>query len=253
MNTSSQVGALDEGNLDDPTPDEVPATYSPTNKTLGPSSDLPPLDITHLCEETNKALGDWLAVKSSIDANHQKLVSKFSMTLHQNESKTEESIKEAKALCGCSISKAETDCAHSIKEAKAHCSTAIKEGEVLGASQASCIQQSHVKAIQHLEEEAVKEDNKGQLNFLSGLLSCPGDQASFLSSITGTHIDIASFQHPPRSIPLPTRAHPGASSSSTAGALTQTQVMASLTRFDGNPTSQLGYIQGKPRFKVVGE
>ena len=89
------------------------------------------------------------------------------MTLYQNESKTKESIKEAKALCACSIREVETDCVHSIKEAKACCSTAIRKAEVLGASQASCIQQSHAKAIQHLEEEAIKEESKGQLNFLS--------------------------------------------------------------------------------------
>ena len=69
VDTSSQVGALDEGNLDDPIPEEVPATYSPTNKTLGPSGNVPPLDVTHLCKEANKALGDWLSVKSSIDAH----------------------------------------------------------------------------------------------------------------------------------------------------------------------------------------
>ena len=176
VDTSSQVGTLDEGKLDDPTLEEVPATYSPTIKTLEPSSNVLPLDIAHLCEEAIKALGDWLAVKSSIDACQWKLVSKFSMTLHQNESKltlhqneskTEEAIKEAKALCAHSIREAETTCAHSIKEAGAHCSTAIREAEVLGASQASSIQQSHAKGIQHLEEEAVKEESRGQLNFLS--------------------------------------------------------------------------------------
>ena len=148
-------------------PEEVPATYSPTIETPGPSSDVPPLDIAYLCKEANKALGDWLAVKSSIDAHSWKLVSQFSMTLCQNESKTEESIKEAKALCTHSIKEAETNCAHSIKEAEAHCSTAIRGVEALGASQASSIQQSHAKGIQHLEEEAVKEESKGQLNFLS--------------------------------------------------------------------------------------
>ena len=106
-------------------------------------------------------------VKSSIDACQWKLVSKFSMTLHQNESKTEESIKVAKALCACSIREAETTCAHSIKEAEACCSTAIRETEAWGASQASFIQQSHVRDIQHLEEEAIEEESKGQLNFLS--------------------------------------------------------------------------------------
>ena len=43
--------------------------------------------MTHLPEEANKALGDQLAIKSSIDAHQQKLVSKFSMALHQNDSR----------------------------------------------------------------------------------------------------------------------------------------------------------------------
>ena len=93
------------------------------------------------------------------------------MTLCQNESKTEESIKEAKALCTHSIREAETNCAYSIKEAEAHCSTAIREAEALGASQASCIQQSHTNTIQHLAEEAVKEESKGQFNFLPACLA----------------------------------------------------------------------------------
>ena len=80
---------------------------------------------------------------------------------------TEESIKEAKACCAPSIREAETTCAHSIKEAEAHCSTANREAEAQGASQASSIQQSHAKGIQHLEEEAIEEESKGQLNFLS--------------------------------------------------------------------------------------
>ena len=39
--------------------------------------------------------------------------------------------------------------------------------EAWGASQASSIQQSHAKGIQHLEGEAIEEESKGQLNFLS--------------------------------------------------------------------------------------
>ena len=33
VDTSSQVGAPDEGKIDDPTPEEVHATYSPTIET----------------------------------------------------------------------------------------------------------------------------------------------------------------------------------------------------------------------------
>ena len=75
--------------------------------------------------------------------------------------------RKPKALYTCSIREAETTCAHSIKEAEAHCSTAIREAEALGAFQASSIQQSHAKGIQHLEEEAIEEETRGQLNFLS--------------------------------------------------------------------------------------
>ena len=90
VDTSSQVGTPDEGEMDDPTPEDIPA-----------------------------------------------------------------------------LREAETTCAHSIKEAEAHCSTAIWEAEAQGASQASSIQQSHAKSIQLLEEEAIEEENKDQLNFLS--------------------------------------------------------------------------------------
>ena len=107
-------------------------------------------------EEANKALGDWLAIKSSIDACWHKLVSKFGMTICQNESKTEDSMKESKALCTCSIKEAEDNCAHSIQEAEALCSTAIREAETQGACQASSIQQSHAKDIWHLEEGAIE-------------------------------------------------------------------------------------------------
>ena len=186
--------------MDDPTLEEIHATSSPTVGTPGPSSNVPTLDVAHLWEEANKALGDWLAIKSSIDTHQQKLVSEFGMTLHQNMSKTEESIKEAKVLCTHSIRKAEASCAHSIKEAEAkcahsikeaeaHCSTAIRQVETHGASQASSIQQSHGKGIQCLGEEAIEEESKGQLNFLS---TCqPTLEASPLKSCG---ILIASYQ-----------------------------------------------------------
>ena len=47
VDTSSQVGSLDEGKLDDPTLEEVSITYSPTIKTPNPSDNVPPLDVTH--------------------------------------------------------------------------------------------------------------------------------------------------------------------------------------------------------------
>ena len=167
VDTSSQVSAPDDAKMDNQTLEKVLATSSPTVRTPEPSGDVPPLNVTHLWEEANKALGDWLVIKSSIDAHQCKLVSKYGMTLCQNESKTEESIRESKALCPCSIRETEANCAYSIKEAEAHCSTAIREVETQGASQASSIQQAHAKDVQHLEEGTIEEESKGQLNFLS--------------------------------------------------------------------------------------
>ena len=103
-------------------------------KPQGPSSDAPSPDMAHLWEETNKALVDLLAIKSSIDTHQQKLISEFSMALCQNNSKTMESIKGRKGhLC------------HSIQEAKDSCSVAIREAEAQRVPQAISLQQSHHK------------------------------------------------------------------------------------------------------------
>ena len=119
VDTSSQVSTPDDVEMEDPSLEEIPTTSSPTARTpLGSSGDAPPLDIAHLQEEANKALGDLLVTKSLIDTHQWKLVSDFSMTLWQNESETLESIKEAKAHYD-----------HSIKEVEAHCSLAIQEAE----------------------------------------------------------------------------------------------------------------------------
>ena len=48
VDTSSQVGAPDEYKMDDPTPEEVPATYFPTLKSLAPSGNVPSIDIAYL-------------------------------------------------------------------------------------------------------------------------------------------------------------------------------------------------------------
>ena len=93
---SSQVSALHATKMEDTSLEEIPTPSSPTAEALGPRSDAPPKDAAHLQEEANKALGDLLMVKSSINACQQKLVLEFSMALCQNDSEATESIKEVK-------------------------------------------------------------------------------------------------------------------------------------------------------------
>ena len=80
-------------------------------------------------------------------------------------------------------------CTHSNQEAKTLCSTAIREVEAQGASQAGLLQQLHVKTIQNLEEEAIEEESKGQLNFLS---IC---QAGLWASPPELHITLVASYH----------------------------------------------------------
>ena len=106
------------------------------------------------------------------------------MGLHWNESETAESIKEAKAICKITIREAKATCAYSIWEAETLYSTAIKDAETQGASQAGSLQLSHAKSIQHLEEQAIEEENKSQLDLLSAcqtaLWACPAELHSML-------------------------------------------------------------------------
>ena len=43
---------------------------------------------------------------------------------------------------------------------------AIRDSEAWGASQAHSLQWRHAKSIQHLEEQAIQEEGKSQLDFL---------------------------------------------------------------------------------------
>ena len=131
VDTSSQASAPDDAELGDTSLAEIPTAISPTAKTLGSSSGTPPTDAGHLQEEANQALGDLLVTMSSIKSHLQKLVLELGVVLCQNDSKTMESIKEAKAFCTHSTQDNETLCSTTIKEAKATCAHSIQEAENL--------------------------------------------------------------------------------------------------------------------------
>ena len=76
-------------------------------------------------------------------------------------------ISEAKIQHTTCIKEAEANHAHTLAEAENCCSTAIREVESWGALQAHSIQQSHAKDIQHLEAEAIEEEERECLTFLA--------------------------------------------------------------------------------------
>ena len=111
------------------------------------------------------------------------------MALHQIETETTKAVKEAKALCACTIwdmetcqtaliSKAEVwhavclkgiedECSLALAEVENCWSTTIGEAESNNASRGCSTQQSHAKDIQHLEVEAIEEEGKDCLAFLT--------------------------------------------------------------------------------------
>ena len=94
VDTSSQVSIPDDVDMDDPTLEEINASSSRPVGTPEGSGDAPPLDVTQLQEEDNKAMGCLLAMKSTIDAHQRKEVSDFGMVLCHNESEVTEAIKQ---------------------------------------------------------------------------------------------------------------------------------------------------------------
>ena len=77
------------------------------------------------------------------------------------------SIQEAKTCCSMAIKEVKATCACCIQEAKTHCSMSIRDTEAQGASQDGTLQKSHARFILLLEEQAIEEENKSQLDFLS--------------------------------------------------------------------------------------
>ena len=167
----------------------IHASLPPSVETLGPRGEAFSIDVAQLQKEANKALGCLLATRSSLDARWRKQVSDFGMALHQIESKITKATKEAKALCACTIqdveacqmalvSKAkawhtaflkeiEDDCSLALAEVENCCSATIREAESSSTSKAHSTQQSHTKDIQHLEAEAIEEEGKDCLAFLT--------------------------------------------------------------------------------------
>ena len=120
-----------------------------------------------------------LATKSSIEACRQKAVWELGIDLCQNDSKTAESIKEAKAICTHAVQEAKTICSAAIREAETVCSVANREAETQGASHAESLHRQHAEVIKHLEEQVIQEEDKSEIDFLSAcqaaLNASPGE------------------------------------------------------------------------------
>ena len=76
-------------------------------------------------------------------------------------------ISEAEAWHATCIKEAKAKCTSIIAEVENCCSVTIRKVESCGTKQACSIQQSHAKGMQHLETEAIGEEEKDHLSFLA--------------------------------------------------------------------------------------
>ena len=118
VDTLSQVSAQDDAKMAEASLKEVPTTISPIAATTRSRSITPPTDMAELWENANKALEQLLVTKASIDACRWRAIWELGMELHQNESKTTKSIKEARAICSHVTLDAKALCFAMVKEAK---------------------------------------------------------------------------------------------------------------------------------------
>ena len=178
VDISSQVSTRDDAKMVEASLEAVPTTTSPIAMTTWSGGITPPTDTAELWENANKALEELLATKSSIDAHTWRAIWELGMELHQNESKTTEFIKEARAicfhvtldardLCFATIKEAKTTQAHTIWEVEAACSAVIRDAETQRASQAKLLHRQHGKVMRDLEEQVIQEEGRSQTDFLS--------------------------------------------------------------------------------------
>ena len=91
--TSSQA-SIDEGEA---SLEDIPTNISPIAAISGSRSVRPPVGLTELWTNTNKALDELLSTKGSIDARRWRAVWQLGMMLHQNESQAAASIKRSQS------------------------------------------------------------------------------------------------------------------------------------------------------------
>ena len=137
-------------------PDQSPEGACPPTKGLGVGTGILPKEVISLQEEMNRAMECLLMNRSSLDAHQRKQVSDFQVALHQNQDVATETIREAKAHCAVTV-----------WEAKSHCAPEIREAESYSMSQAHSIQQPHSEGMQHLKTDALEEEGRDRLSFLS--------------------------------------------------------------------------------------
>ena len=113
-NTSSQASIKEaEGSLED-----VPTNISPIAAAYSSRSISPPVDPLELQANANRAIGNMLHLKGTLNGKRQRAAWELGVLVHQIEAQESASVNEAEAICSQAIFDAQMICSQSVLEAQ---------------------------------------------------------------------------------------------------------------------------------------
>ena len=163
LDTSCQMSAPDAAEMAEASLEEIPP--SPISETPRPNCGTPLTDMSHLQEKANKALGELLATKSSINTHRWKqfwswawsfiAVTEMTESIKAARATCTQTTQDAEALCSTTVKEAKATHTHTIWEAEALCSVTIRDTETQGATWANSLHWEHAKTIQQLGDQVI--------------------------------------------------------------------------------------------------
>ena len=185
INTSSQA-SLEEGEA---SLESNPVNISLTVAAYSSHSGSPMVDLTELRTDTKLAADHILSVKRSTDLKRQQITWELGLQLHQNEAKEAAANEKTKVLHLHMVLDAKVDCTKAVLEDKYSYRAAVQEAKMIWGKQlqesevayskalgenaamrysrSTTLHREHVRLMQELEEQAIREESKSHHNFLS--------------------------------------------------------------------------------------
>ena len=207
----------------------LPTNISPITTACSSSSASPSVDPTELQTNANMATDHMLHMKRSTYLKRQWVIWELGLLLHQSEVNEAASIEKAKIIHSWEVLDAKVGCARSVLEAKCNYQVAIQEAKMirgnllqkseiayskaigeaaaLRLSQSMALHREHMRLMQELEEQALREESKSHHNFLSAYQATLHHTLQPLRENLATSYHVLLGQSPlsPPSVP-PTRA-----------------------------------------------
>ena len=222
VDTSSQA-SMEEGEA---SLKSNPINVSPIAAAYSSHSASPLVDPMELQTDANLAADHMLSVKWSTDPKRQQVIWELGLLLCWNKAEEATSIEKAKVVHSQEVFDTKVDCAKAVLEAKCNYRAAVQEAKTIRgnwlkkseitysntlgkavavrSSQSTVLHREHVRLMQELEEQAIREESKSHHDFLSTCQAILHNAPQPLKENLTTSYHVLLGQSPPS----PLSAHP---------------------------------------------